>query len=236
VLLETACLAEPGIDASRLERARRAAAAIDAGAIAARFGFSVAPETLELMQRMVASGESDYLVPERVWQEFSKGLAEPHAEKMFEVLEASGLLRRNLPEIGRYPRRFAGSVPARFALLTWPLDEAQVESLSNRLRAPNEVRELALTAARCRKRLHATDAEGLLELFKAADAFRRPQRFAELLDAAQAADAGIDRSRIERALDAATAVDAATIARSAQGPEIARRIDEARLQAIKALG
>ncbi|HEX7221263.1 MAG TPA: multifunctional CCA tRNA nucleotidyl transferase/2'3'-cyclic phosphodiesterase/2'nucleotidase/phosphatase [Burkholderiales bacterium] len=203
---------------------------------AARFGFAVHETTMALMQRMVEAGETDYLVPERVWQEFAKGLAEPHAEKMFEVLEASGLLRRNLPEIGRYPRRFAGSLAARYALLAWPLDEAQVESLSNRLRAPNEVRELALAAARCRKRLHAKDAEGLLELFKAADAFRRPQRFAELLDAAQAADAGIDRPRIERALEAAGAIDAASIARSAQGPEIARRIDDARLQAIRSLG
>jgi tRNA nucleotidyltransferase (CCA-adding enzyme) len=203
---------------------------------AARFGFAVHESTMALMKRMVEAGETDYLVPERVWQEFAKGLAEPHAEKMFEVLEASGLLRRNLPEIGRYPRRFSGSLPARYALLAWPLDEAQVESLSNRLRAPNDARELALTAARCRERLHATDAEGLLELFKAADAFRRPQRFAELLDAAQAADAKIDRSRIERALQAAMAVDAGKIAQSGRGADIGRRVDEARLQAIRSLG
>src|SRR3989339_256813 len=39
-----------------------------AARFAARFGFAIAPETLELMQRMVASGEADALVPERVWQ------------------------------------------------------------------------------------------------------------------------------------------------------------------------
>ena len=203
---------------------------------AARFGFAVHETTMALMKRMVEAGETDYLVPERVWQEFAKGLGEPHAEKMFDVLEASGLLQRNLPEIGRYPRRFTGSVPARYALLAWPLEEAQVESLSNRLRAPNDARELALTAARCRGRLHATTAEGLLELFKVADAFRRPQRFAELLDAAQAADAHLDRARIERARAAASAVDAGSIARTAQPADIARRIDEARLQAIRSLG
>ena len=43
---------------------------------AARFGFAVHPETMALMQRMVKEGEADYLVPERVWQEFAKGLAE----------------------------------------------------------------------------------------------------------------------------------------------------------------
>jgi len=39
---------------------------------AARFGFAVAPETMALMRSMVANGEADALVPERVWQEFSR--------------------------------------------------------------------------------------------------------------------------------------------------------------------
>ena len=202
---------------------------------AARFGFGIDPETMALMRQMVESGETDHLVAERVWQEFSKGLAEEHPEKMFEVLEASGLLRRNLPEIGRYPRRYAGSVAARFAALAWPLEEPQVESLANRLRAPAEVRELALTAVRSRNKLRSSTPEGLLDLFKSADAFRRPQRFAELLDVAQRADAGIDRPSIERALRAATEVDAGAIAAKAATPaQIAGLIDDARRRAIAA--
>nr|MDH4448185.1 multifunctional CCA tRNA nucleotidyl transferase/2'3'-cyclic phosphodiesterase/2'nucleotidase/phosphatase [Acidovorax sp.] len=44
---------------------------------AARFpDFSIAPDTLALMQRMVADGEVDALVPERVWQELARGLME----------------------------------------------------------------------------------------------------------------------------------------------------------------
>jgi len=201
---------------------------------AARFGFSVHPDTMALMRRMVDSGETDHLVAERVWQEFAKGLAEAHAEKMFEVLEACGLLRRNLPEITRFPSRLPGSLPARFALLTWPLDEHQVEALSNRLRAPNEVRDLAATAARSRPKLRGSTPGALLDLFKTADAFRRPERFAELLGVARAADAGIDAARIERALRAAAGVDAGEIAKGAQGADIARRIDEAREKAIAA--
>src|SRR5688572_14848169 len=54
---------------------------------AARFGFRVADETMALMKRMVQSGEADDLVPERVWQEFSRGLAEAHPESMFDVLD-----------------------------------------------------------------------------------------------------------------------------------------------------
>jgi tRNA nucleotidyltransferase (CCA-adding enzyme) len=202
---------------------------------AARFGFEVHPGTLELMRRMVQSGEADYLVPERVWQEFAKGLAEPHPEKMLEVLDASGLSQKLLPEVKARPGRYAGSVPVRFALLAWALDEAQAEALTSRLKVPNEVRELALLAARNRNALRAArDAKPaeLLELLKRADAFRRPERFAEWLQAAALAEPQADRARIERAREAAAAVDAGRLAKGAAGADIARRVDEARIEAI----
>jgi tRNA nucleotidyltransferase (CCA-adding enzyme) len=203
---------------------------------AARFGFSVHETTLALMREMVESGEADYLVAERVWQEFSKGLAEPRAERMLEVLERCGLLKKAFPELKSWPQRFAGSVPVRFALLTWPLTEAQIEALAERLRAPNEVRELALTAARNREGLKSSTPEGLLGLLKGADAFRRPERFAELLEAAKLAEPGIDTARLQRALQTAAAVDAGAIAAQAASPrDIARRIDEARLAALRSL-
>lgn len=69
---------------------------------AARFpDFSVAAETLALMQQMVASGEVDHLVPERVWQELAKGCMEPQPSRMFSVLRACGALARLLPELER---------------------------------------------------------------------------------------------------------------------------------------
>lgn len=67
---------------------------------AARFpDFSVAPETLELMRSMVACGEVDHLVAERVWQEFSRGLMYGRPSRMFEVLRDCGALARILPEL-----------------------------------------------------------------------------------------------------------------------------------------
>ncbi|MBM3345072.1 MAG: multifunctional CCA tRNA nucleotidyl transferase/2'3'-cyclic phosphodiesterase/2'nucleotidase/phosphatase, partial [Betaproteobacteria bacterium] len=66
---------------------------------AARFVFAIAPETLALMRRMVADGEADALVAERVWQEFSQGLMEREPERMFHALAACGLLARLLPEL-----------------------------------------------------------------------------------------------------------------------------------------
>jgi tRNA nucleotidyltransferase (CCA-adding enzyme) len=203
---------------------------------AARFAFAVAPDTAALMQRMVQSGEADHLVPERVWQELARGLAEPQPERMFDVLERSGLRAKLLPELRTWPRRYGGSLAVRYAQLTWPLDEAGIEALSQRLRVPNEVRELALAAARNRRFLQARDAEALLQLLKGADAFRRPERFAELLQAAKLADPALDTAPAEKAYAAATAVDAGAIAREAGGREIARRVDEARLKAIRATG
>jgi tRNA nucleotidyltransferase (CCA-adding enzyme) len=69
---------------------------------AARFpDFTVAPETQSLMVGMVEHGEVDHLVPERVWQELSRGLMEQRPSRMFEVLRACGALARLLPEVER---------------------------------------------------------------------------------------------------------------------------------------
>lgn len=69
---------------------------------AARFqDFSVAPETLGLMQAMVAAGEVDALVPERVWQELARGLMEARPSRMLQVLRDCGALARIVPELDR---------------------------------------------------------------------------------------------------------------------------------------
>lgn len=66
---------------------------------AARYGFAIAPETMQLMRDMVAAGEVDALVAERVWQEFAKGLMEREPRKMIEVLRDCGALAILLPEV-----------------------------------------------------------------------------------------------------------------------------------------
>ncbi len=68
---------------------------------AARFGFTVAPETLALMRSMVAAGEVAALVQERVFAELDRALAEPHPWLFLEVLRASGALAAQFPEIDR---------------------------------------------------------------------------------------------------------------------------------------
>ena len=61
--------------------------------------FAVAPQTLALLRDIVAAGEVDALVPERVWAELSRGLMEARPSRMFGLLRECGALRRLLPEV-----------------------------------------------------------------------------------------------------------------------------------------
>lgn len=69
---------------------------------AARFaplGFTVADETMALLQQMVRAGEVDHLVPERVWAETRKALTEAQPSAFLRVLRESGALAVLFPEI-----------------------------------------------------------------------------------------------------------------------------------------
>jgi len=204
----------------------------------ARFGFRIAPETLQLMRRMVATGEGDHLVAERVWQEFSRGLMEPHPARMLDVLAECGLAPRLLPELKNEraalerAARTGAPLPVRFAVLTWGLEEDAVRALCERLRAPNEDLELAQAASRCRPLLAARAPRELLELLKRADAIRRPERFGHLLAAVRLAEPEADLSRVEKAFAAAAAVDAGAIARESAA-DIGVRVERAREAAIE---
>ncbi len=66
---------------------------------AARFDFTLADETLGLMGALVAAGEMETLVAERVWQEWERALGENHPTRFFEVLRRCGALARLFPEI-----------------------------------------------------------------------------------------------------------------------------------------
>ncbi len=106
---------------------------------AARFPeFSVAPETMALMRQMVAEGEVDALVAERVWQELARGLSEDRPSRMFEVLRACGALARLLPEVDRLwgvPQR-----PEHHPEVDTGVHLMMVLDMSARLQAPLPVR------------------------------------------------------------------------------------------------
>ncbi len=191
---------------------------------AARFAdFRVAQSTNALMQRMVEEGEADALVPERVWQELSRGLMERTPSRMFAVLADCGALARILPELAadaglmRQIDAAAGrrlDLPVRFAVLMHGLGQA-IGDIAKRLRVPVDCRDLAVMTAREQGMLgQALDPEAAVTLFERCDAFRKPERFAQMLLAAACFAPGAETQapRLLQALEAARGVNAGEIA------------------------
>lgn len=258
---------------------------------AARFGFSIAPETLALMREMVASGEVDALVPERVWQELSRGLMENKPSRMFEALRECGALARILPELDAlfgvpqpaqwHPEVDTGvhvmmvvdyaaaqnqSLPVRFAALTHDLGKGTtpaeilprhidhetrsfelLKPLCQRLRVPNDCRELAQVVARFHGIAHRAfelRPETLLKLLLETDALRQPERFEAYLQACTADYCGRlgyqdkhfeQADFLRHAHRVVQAVDAGAVARQCADPaRISERVYEKRLEAVKA--
>jgi len=222
---------------------------------AARFGFTIAPATLEQMRHMVVDGEADALVAERVWQELARGLMEQRPSRMFEVLAECGALAAILPELAAVTPGAAGArrlatldavaahglgLAERFAVLTMYTEEKLLEAFCERLRVPQDCRELALLAARHCSEVRKADKlapAALLALIQATDALRRPDRFAQLLDVcAAAADKPASEAAVARlrdALAAARAVDAGAVAKGCADPaQIKERVALARIDAI----
>jgi tRNA nucleotidyltransferase (CCA-adding enzyme) len=220
---------------------------------AARFGFRPAPETLQLMREMVAHGEVDALVPERVWQELAKGLMDPAPRRMFETLAECGALPRMLPEWSRLDDRralaaldhaVARGLPltVRYAALFAGGPVEAAEGAAARLRAPTDCRDLAVLAARWSATVRDArrlGADALVNLFERADAFRRPDRFAELVSVGECDAAAVgedDPERVphlERALAAARGVDGGAIAQ-AEPDDVAAAVRAARVAAVAA--
>ncbi len=222
---------------------------------AARFAdFRMAPDTLALMRAMVADGEVDALVPERVWQELSRGLMEATPSRMLAVLSECGALARLLPELaapstasdafaawsGAVDRAAAAGLPldARYAVFASPMDAAALDAVGDRLAVPRAARDLA--ALLVAERAMSIDApDGVVELFARTDALRRPDRFDTLLAARSAlhdpSGAGTHLHAVLRtALAAARSLDAGAIARAA-GPETSHIADALRRARVAAV-
>lgn len=256
---------------------------------AARFGFAVAPETLQLMREMSDNGEVDALVPERVWQELSRGLMEKKPSRMFDVLRDCAALKKMLAEVDclfgvpqpvqHHPEIDTGvhvmmvvdyaaaqnySLEVRFAALThdlgkgvtpkseWPKHHGHeaksvdlVKQLCARIKVPSDSRDLALLAARYHGDIHRAQqlrADTMLRLFRSADAFRRPERFAELLRACECDARGRlglhdqaypQADYLRHMFAAASAVDAGAIAAACNdNSQIEAAVDQARIKAL----
>ncbi len=261
---------------------------------AARFaplGFTVHESTRELMRQMVAAGEADALVAERVWQETERALGEARPEVFFEVLRDCGALKVIFPEVDalfgvpqpaewhpeidtglhvllclKRAADLAAPVSVRFAVLVhdlgkgttpreqWPkhvMHESRglplIDALCSRLRVPAALRELGRMTAKQHTNVHRARQlrpDTVLRLLEDCDAFRRPERFSEMLLACQCDAQG--RTGLENApypqrelLEAARATASAVQLTDAEradlnGPAIAAALKTKRVAALAA--
>ena len=208
---------------------------------AARFPeFSVAAETMRLACELVESGEVDELVPERVWQEVSKGLMAGRPGRMFEVLAETGALPRVMPglvynaDIGENLAVAAKRdlpLASRYALLC-RLTEA-ADALSRHIRAPSECGSYAVLLREILAGLDAEDAESALVLMERCDVMRKPERFSALLQAAVCVR-DFDLAAWEGRVQAVRAVDAGAIAQACEDrSRIPQAVRAARLEALR---
>jgi tRNA nucleotidyltransferase (CCA-adding enzyme) len=260
---------------------------------ATRFGdFEVVPETADLARRLVASGEVDHLVPERVWQETSRAMMHPRPSRFFRLLREFGALDRLLPEVDRlfgvpqvarwHPEIDTGehvlrvldvaaaderALPVRFAALVHDLGKALtpaetlpshpgheqaglplVEAVCDRLRVPTACRELGLLVCRYHLEVHRAAQlrpSTLVRLLQRVDAWRRPERFEQFLQACQADRQG-RRGRVaspvpeidllRRAAARTAEVDAqAFAARGLRGAAIGEAVERERVDRVRSL-
>lgn len=223
---------------------------------AARFqplGFSVCTETMALMHDMVAEGEVEHLVPERVWQEIQRALHEQSPATFFQVLRDCGALAVLIPELSpdadfnaaldalQCIHAATGSTAERFAALFCTLDEPTCTARAKALKAPNDCQQLArLTVAFIpvigQLDPAQPDAGTLLELLEKADVWRRPERFSSLTRVLECALGAAGRERLKplkSAADSASGVDPKTLmARGFSGKELGQAIRSERLARI----
>ncbi len=199
----------------------------------AHLGFSIADETLALMKTMVAAGEVDALVPERVWQEMQKALSEKTPGAFITSLRNCGALKKILPEVDclfgvpqpaeHHPEidtgihtlmvleqacKLSTDAEVRFAALVhdlgkgttpkneWPRHIAHeargadiVKKVCQRLRIPNDYRDLAERTARFHLHYHRAlelKAATVVKTLEQLDAYRKPERFEKFLLASEA--------------------------------------------------
>jgi len=170
----------------------------------ARFGdFLVSPETNKLMQQMLARGEVDALVPERVWQEFNKALGEKNPERFFMVLKDALVLPRLFPNIDKYWIKIRPALIKCTKLTTDPVirfaamlfnfaDPNEIKDLCNKFKIPREYKELAMLANKLQpylEKLLKQNPQDYLALLENMDAYRRPERPEDIISVAAANDA-----------------------------------------------
>lgn len=182
----------------------------------AHMGFTVAQETLDLMQHLVNNSELDELPAERVWQEFRRALGETTPAFFILTLRdcyALGVVMQEVESLFGISQEKArlslmaltkaaeltSDTAIRFSALCYELPVThdfsfvknlrKLDALCQRLKIPNDHKDLATITCQywdAHAALTLSEAEPILKLFEECDALRRPERFQFFLTACKA--------------------------------------------------
>ena len=210
------------------------------GRFLARYGagWSVAEQTMALMQDMVAQGEAHHLTAERVWKELSRGLMEPYPLVMVRFYQQLGLFE--LPCFASYPLRPHAALPLQQATLDAAVLEVRfgvafaVHEPGAKVPAMMVQVSQALTKllAESSQERTAADAQSRLHRLERIDALRQQSRAHWTLQALAAFDVDFANA-VRKDLELVNAVDVKAVARALPpGPQVGEAIREARLKAL----
>lgn len=167
----------------------------------AHLGFTVAPETLLLMQHLAAGDELEHLTAERVWQEFQRALGEKTPQQFLLTLKQANALQVLFPELlaaaddqstltsiskpADARVRFAVLLRSAFAATEPELRAEKIKTFCDTHRSPNAYRDLAVQFSCQADQLCGftqLNASQRLELVKNLDLLRRSEHLDLLLE------------------------------------------------------
>ncbi|OHU89355.1 tRNA nucleotidyltransferase [Pseudoalteromonas amylolytica] len=225
----------------------------------ARFGaryhylrFSIAPETQQLMAKMVANQELATLTKERVWMEIEKSLSDGQIDVFSNILHELGALTLIMPMLTywnqKHARQLASAIQSlddtllnykliQFSLWLAPSSLDALQGIEQQLKIPNKYAQSARDYCQHQSLLshNQVTTQTALAMFNRLDIWRRPERF-ELLCQVAKADKQINNQVIDtlkRAAQAALAVAPQSIIEQGfKGAEIKHQLALAREEAI----
>ncbi len=217
----------------------------------AELGFSVAPETLALMQQMGLHNELSYLVRERVWAEWEQALNETTPALFFRVLQQAKVLSFIFPSLEPLltenvlekldavaakekdtPLRFAVFIHYLLAVKTFTAD---LDQLIKSYKIPNQYYDTALglhQALPYYLKVNFSDANTILDCYEAIDAHRRFTRAVVLLKGCALIENDAKLERLQNAFRYLQDLKF-TIPPGLQGPAIAAHLHQQRLIALQ---
>lgn len=160
----------------------------------AKFNFTIAPETLELMARISQSGELKSISQERVWRELEKVLSYDNPEVFFTSLTQCGALPHILPDLVWPPiEKYLNKKPdiikqLKKPMLIWafichqtPL--LQLNQLQKTLTCPNQFKLYASLSNEFMANAHLPlSATSWLTWLTKFNAIKKPQFYEELVN------------------------------------------------------